>query len=166
MCHIWFLSFNLFICFLYKYIEYKWCVCYWILLLFTSQTASKLLWSCVTNGHVFKKGSVVSVMTRSCAVFHRSVHELPTDSRRAGKQKQTAASPGFCDRCAGLGHLQTGPIHPAADSAPWPSHHAALPHPARQVHTERREYYVWFLHMLTVMLSKHVHKHIFLHEIK
>lgn len=62
--------------------------------------------------------------------------ELPSDRRGAGEQEQAAASAGFGDRCSGLGHFQNGPVDPAADSAPRTSHHAALPHPPRQVQPE------------------------------
>lgn len=66
----------------------------------------------------------------------RSVHKLPSDRRGAGEQEQAAASAGLGDRCSGLGHFQNGPDDPAADSTPGTPHHAAFPHPPRQVEPE------------------------------
>lgn len=71
-----------------------------------------------------------------CAVCCRCSDELPSDGRGAGEQEQAAASAGLGDRRSGLGHFQTGPVNPGADSAPWTPHHAALPHPPRQVQPE------------------------------
>jgi len=70
-------------------------------------------------------------MTPLCVC--RSVYELPSDRRGAGEPQQAAAPAGLCDRRSGLGHLQTRPVHPAADAPPGTPHHAALPHPPRQV---------------------------------
>lgn len=67
----------------------------------------------------------------------RSVHEFPADARGAGEQEQAAPPAGPGDRRSGLGHLQAGPVHPAADAAPGTPHHAAVPHPARQVRSGR-----------------------------
>ena len=67
------------------------------------------------------------------------MYELPSDRRGAGEQDQAAASAGLGDRCSGLGHFQAGPDDPAADSAPGTPHHAAFPHPPRQVRPDREE---------------------------
>lgn len=68
-----------------------------------------------------------------CVSHCRSLHQLPSDGRGDGEQEQAAAAARLGDRRSGLGHLQTGPVHAAADSAPGTPHLAAVPHPPRQV---------------------------------